>query len=149
LPFLVLMLSYPFYPPLLAWADLPFPAWLRWCGAGLALATVPFLVWIHRALGRNFSTTIRVRADHTLVTWGPDRWVRHPMYTLFGVLFAAFFLLTANWFLGLVPLLLVVVVMGWRTPREEAVLLARFGNAYSDYCRRTGRFLPRLREGTT
>src|SRR5262245_45809761 len=90
LPFLVLMLSYPFYPPLLAWADLPFPAWLRWCGAGLALATVPFLVWIHRALGRNFSTTIRVRDDHTLVTWGPYRWVRHPMYTLFCVLFAAF-----------------------------------------------------------
>ena len=32
-----------------------------------------------------------------------------------------------------------------RTPREERMLLARFGDDYRAYMARTGRYLPRLR----
>ena len=37
------------------------------------------------------------------------------------------------------------VLLAVRSVREEANLEARFGDAYREYRRRTGRFLPRLR----
>ena len=79
-----------------------------------------------------------------LITSGPYRWVRHPMYTTIFVWAVAFLLMSANWLvgglwfgLGLVASALVRV--------EEAVLIDTFGAAYRVYMRRTGRFLPRLR----
>lgn len=144
IPFLVLMLGYTVYPPAFAWATVSLPVWLRWCGVALTVGSVPLLFWIHRHLGKNFSTTLRVRTDHTLVTTGPYHWVRHPMYTLFVLMFTAFFLLTTNWLFGLVPLAMLFVVMVWRTPREERQLREKFGSAYDEYVRRTGRYLPRL-----
>jgi protein-S-isoprenylcysteine O-methyltransferase Ste14 len=142
-PFFAAVLAYAVYPPVLAWAGVPVPEWLRWCGVGLVLVSDALLVWVHRHLARNFSTTLRLRGDHTLVTTGPYRWVRHPMYTVFVLLFVGIFLVTANWFLGLLPLATIVLIMAWRTPYEEAQLVERFGPAYTEYSRRTGRFLPR------
>jgi len=50
---------------------------------------------------------------------------------------------TTNWFLaltGAVAIALLVI----RTRTEERRLIERFGDAYTDYMQRTGRFLPRL-----
>ncbi|MGH7468497.1 MAG: hypothetical protein ACRENP_11105, partial [Longimicrobiales bacterium] len=50
-------------PELLAWSELPFPAAVRWVGAALMTSALLLLVWVHWALGRNFNTTLVVRAD--------------------------------------------------------------------------------------
>jgi len=57
----------------LAWASLALPAWLRWLGAALGVAGELLLAWVHRELGRNFSGTLHLRDEHTLVTTGPYR----------------------------------------------------------------------------
>jgi len=67
------MALYVLYPPPLAWSAVRLPFWLRGLGVALGLAIVPFMVWIHRSLGRNFSATILLRDDHALVTDGPYR----------------------------------------------------------------------------
>jgi protein-S-isoprenylcysteine O-methyltransferase Ste14 len=36
-----------------------------------------------------------------------------------------------------------LAILAWRTPREEAHLLAQFGDEYRNYMARTGRYLPR------
>ena len=77
-----------------------------------------------------------------LVTGGPYRWVRHPMYTTSFVWAAAFLLITANWLIGGAWFSLGMVAVAL-TDQEEATLLARFGEAYRVYQRRTRRFLPR------
>ena len=59
------------------------------------------------------------------------------LFTGLGLISASTFLLVG----GLVSLVLVAI----RLPSEEAELEKRFGQAYRDYVRRTGRFLPRLR----
>jgi protein-S-isoprenylcysteine O-methyltransferase Ste14 len=46
------------------------------CAAGGA-----FLVWGRRNLGGNWSQTVSAKKDHELITSGPYRYVRHPMYT--------------------------------------------------------------------
>ena len=135
---------YLFAPQWIAWADLPLQPGLRWLGASICLLTLPWFAWVHRVLGHNFSTTLNIRANHTLVTTGPYRWVRHPMYTAFYVLHVATILATANLFLGLTWLAGLIVVITLRVEREEAMMIRQFGQAYRAYMERTGRFLPRI-----
>jgi protein-S-isoprenylcysteine O-methyltransferase Ste14 len=66
------------------------------------------------------------------------------MYTAFYLLHVAAFLLTANWFIGVTWMAGLTAIILLRVSREEAMLLARFGEAYSKYAKNTGRFLPRI-----
>lgn len=131
-------------PQWLAWADIPLTRGTRWAGAIICLLTLPWFAWVHHVLGHNFSSTLNIRANHTLVTSGPYRWVRHPMYTAFYVLHLATIPATANWFLGLSWLAGLIVVISLRVDREEAMMIRQFGQEYRAYMARTGRFLPRV-----
>lgn len=137
------LIVYMLNPRWMAWAALPLPAWVRWLGAGLGIVAVPLLHWMFRSLGHNVTDTVAIRKNHSLVTDGPYRWVRHPLYTFGVLLFVGFILLTANWFIGLSALLALSLLLA-RTPIEEAKLIEQFGDEYRNYMRRTGRFLPRF-----
>lgn len=143
-PYIFLLFAYMFYPGLLAFAVVPLPETAQWVGAALSILVLPGILWVQRALGSNFSTTLHLRAEHTLVTWGPYRWVRHPMYTLFFIQAVGLLLLTRNLFIGGVYLLALTLIVATRTAREEAVMLDKFGEPYRNYMRSTGRFLPKL-----
>ena len=124
---------YLFAPEWLAWANIAVAPWLRWTAAIICLLTLPWFAWVHHVLGHNFSTTLNIRANHTLITDGPYRWVRHPMYTAFYVLHLATILATANLFLGLTWLAGLIVVISLRVDREEAMMIRQFGDAYQVY----------------
>jgi protein-S-isoprenylcysteine O-methyltransferase Ste14 len=47
--------------------------------------TLPAALWVFSALGRNVSETVLTKGDHELVTAGPYRWIRHPLYTTGGM----------------------------------------------------------------
>ena len=136
---------YLFAPEWLAWANIAVAPWLRWTAAIVCLLTLPWFAWVHHVLGHNFSTTLNIRANHTLITDGPYRWVRHPMYTAFYALHLATILATANLFLGLTWLAGLIVVISLRVDREEAMMIRQFGDAYRAYMTETDRFLPPLR----
>jgi protein-S-isoprenylcysteine O-methyltransferase Ste14 len=143
LVFFVGLLAFPIDPASMAWAALPLPASVRWLGVAICVAAGALTTWTFRRLGRNLTDTVVTRRDHTLVTHGPYRWIRHPFYTSAALLALGVSLIAANWFLlvaGAVVLTLLVV----RTRREEELLVTRFGDSYRDYMQRTGRFLPRL-----
>ena len=144
-PFMLSLLVYMVQPEWFAWAALPLPVWVQWVGLILGIASLPLILWVQAALGSNFSTTLHVRQDHDLVTQGPYRWVRHPMYTVLFVHLVALLLLSANWFIGGVPLVAFTLIVVTRLNNEERVMAEKFGPAYMDYMRRTGRFLPRLK----
>lgn len=133
-----------FAPDRIAWALVPFSPAVRWSGAGLVVLGLALLAWVHVALDRNFSPMLRIRADHTMITHGPYRWVRHPMYTAFLMLMGGYFLLTGHVLLFLTALGMLVTILAVRTPREEAMLVGRFGDAYRAYMARTGALLPRF-----
>ena len=40
--------------------------------------------------------------------------------------------------------ILTFILMAIRTPKEEANLIAKFGDEYREYMKRTGRFLPKI-----
>jgi protein-S-isoprenylcysteine O-methyltransferase Ste14 len=143
-PFILSLFVYMVYPRFLDWAAIPLPVWAQWLGAALTLASLPLILWIQVALGLNFDTTLHVRKEHTLVTHGPYRWVRHPMYSVFFMQSIGFLLLTRNLYIGGIYLIGLTLVVLTRIHNEEATMLGRFGDAYRSYMRRTGRFLPRF-----
>ena len=137
------LIAYLIDPACMAWAAVPLPVWLRWTGVGLALIAGSLLVWMFRTLGRNLTDTVVTRKQHTLVTNGPYRWVRHPLYSSAALAIIGNSLIAANWFIfvaGCLVLLMLVI----RTRKEEQNLIAKFGDDYRNYMQRTGRFVPRL-----
>ncbi len=74
-------LMYLVAPQRMRWSALPMPVWLRWIGVVAGLVTVALFLWVHHTLGENWSTSVETKEGHKLITGGPYRWVRHPMYT--------------------------------------------------------------------
>lgn len=142
-PLYLAMFAYMINPQWVAWSVLALPMWLRWLGAGLGVAIIPLLYWLFRSLGKNVSETVLTKERHELVTHGPYRWVRHPLYTTASLGIFALGLVAANWFM-LLMILLIMMMLPALAAKEEAQLIEKFGNAYREYMQRTGRFLPRL-----
>jgi protein-S-isoprenylcysteine O-methyltransferase Ste14 len=138
----VAMLVYVVDPRRMEWGQVALPDFALLAGAILAVPALALFGWVLYALGRNFSMTLTIKDAQTLVTNGPYQFVRHPMYTSFLLLWLVFFLLTGNWFIGATGIGSFVLVMLLRTPREERMMLERFGDEYVSYMKRTGRYLP-------
>ena len=149
IPYEVLTLFvYVFAGGWLAWASLPLPVWVRWSGTVPGVAALALFVWAHHSLGSNYSRWLAVRSKHTLITHGPYRWVRHPMYTAFYLLHAAVLVLSANWFLGLTWIGGLTLVIVARLRREEAMMVAAFGDDYVAYAESFGIKGYRIKQAT-
>ncbi len=127
------------------WVDfarVELPGWLRLLGLPAGIGGVALFGWMFRHLGLNVTATSVPRATATLVTSGPYRWVRHPMYSAALILVCATTLLTANWVV-LLSGLGMFGLLAARSRIEERRLGEKFGEAYRAYQARTGRFAPR------
>jgi protein-S-isoprenylcysteine O-methyltransferase Ste14 len=138
------VLAYLLNPRWMHWSRLPVPTWMRWLGAGMSAMMLPLFYWLFSSIGKNITPTVATRKEHRLITHGPYRWVRHPLYAVGSLFSLGLSLLAANWFMGLTSLSTLLLLMV-RLPKEEAKLLERFGDVYRAYMQRTGRLLPRLR----
>ena len=143
-PFYVSILAYMINPPWMAWSMMSVPTWPRWLAALVGLGMLPIIYRVMRSIGQNISETFLTKVDHLLVTHGPYRWVRHPLYSVATVVFVSLSIVAANWFMLTMALLLIVVISRVVIPREEAQLILKFGDAYRAYQQRTGRLVPRL-----
>ncbi len=137
-------LLYIFVPQAMSWSQVDLPLWVRIAAAILGFACLPFLWWVFTSIGKNISETVLTKQGHQLVTKGPYRWIRHPLYAgallelfLLGILAGNWFML-ALWALGAFVFRFVVI------PKEEANLTRVFGDEYKEYMGRTGALLPRL-----
>lgn len=139
-----LFAAYLMNPAWVSWSSLALPAWVRWAGGTFGLLVVPpLLFWTFHSLGKNLTDTVVTRREHTLVTHGPYRWVRHPFYGVVFLWVLSLSLLTANWLLALLGGVAVTLLVT-RSRVEEAKLAERFGDDYRAYAQRTGRFFPLL-----
>jgi protein-S-isoprenylcysteine O-methyltransferase Ste14 len=125
----------------------PFPVWLRWAGLPLGVAAVWMVGWADRTLGNNLSVALEIKRDQTLVTNGPYRWVRHPIYTAGLVFCSSLFLVSANGLVGACCLGGTVLLYATRIPKEEKMMIRQFGDQYRQYAKRSGRLLPRILRG--
>lgn len=116
---------------------------VRALGLLLSLYAAILLLSATATLGRFLVPRAVVYSDHALVTSGPYRLLRHPIYAgnlalrLGSALGTLNLLLLAIWPIELFGLTLEARV-------EERLLESKFGEEYRDYARRTSRFIPRL-----
>ena len=136
-------LLYLINPAWMAWSKIGLPEWVRWIGVLIGLLCVFGVYWLFSSIGSGITPTSATRKEHQLVTSGPYRWVRHPLYSFGSSLFIAFGMMADNWFIALLGIL-AFLAMASRTPKEEANLTEKFGDEYRDYMKRTGRYLPKL-----
>src|SRR5256712_10486283 len=122
----------------------PFGFALQGLGIVVWLAGGGLALWSERNLGRFTRPEIEVLADHRLITHGPYRWIRHPLYTALLLMSAGVALLLLN------ALLVVLFFVAGGIAQRRAVLEEEllgsekgFGDVYRSYMERTGRFLPR------
>jgi protein-S-isoprenylcysteine O-methyltransferase Ste14 len=118
-------------PPLLSGiACLGFSLWLFY--------------WSHADLGTNWSNSLELRENHQLVISGVYKSIRHPMYASIFVYALAQALLLANWIAGPSCLVAFVLMLVFRLPPEEKMMLEKFGQPYQDYMERTKHFIPKI-----
>jgi protein-S-isoprenylcysteine O-methyltransferase Ste14 len=107
----------------------------------IVLAGLAVMLWARVILGRNWSADVALKEGHELVTSGPYRWVRHPIYS--GLLLMA--LGWAVWrgrysgFWGLAVLLLLFWI---KARAEEQLMIQHFGDAYRSYKARVKALIP-------
>ena len=143
---LVLWLSpfiYLLNPGWMAWSKIGLPEWVRWLGVLTGILGTVGVYWLFSSIGSGITPTSATRREHQLVTSGPYRWIRHPLYTFGTSMFISFGMMADNWFIALLGVL-GFIAMATRTPKEEANLIEKFGDEYRVYMQRTGRFLPKL-----
>jgi protein-S-isoprenylcysteine O-methyltransferase Ste14 len=140
-------LVYLINPAWMAWSKIGLPEWARWLGVAIGILCTLGIYWLFSSIGTGITPTSATRKEHQLVTSGPYRWVRHPLYTVGSSMFIALGLMADNWFIMALALL-AFIAMAKRTPKEEANLIEKFGDEYRDYMKRTGRYLPKLGGGS-
>ncbi len=114
----------------------------------LAVLSAIFSAWLGyaavRALGRQWSLTARVLEEHELITFGPYRLVRHPIYTALLGMILATGLAVSYWFILLLALALYWFGTMIRYRSEERLLKAEFGARFDEFARRVPALIPRF-----
>ncbi len=131
------------------WA-LDFGLWTAWLtpatlATGLILVVAGYAgtLWCYRAMGDSWRIGVNKTEKNTLVTLGPYRAIRHPIY-LFQILMLAGAFLLLPTILSLAILLFHFACVLVKAADEEAYLLTVHGQPYRDYLSHTGRLLPKL-----
>ena len=104
-----------------------------------------YLFWkSHHDLGKNWSPTLEIREQHTLIIDGIYKKVRHPMYTSIWLWCIAQALLLPNYIAGFSGIISFALLYFLRVDNEEKMMLEQFGEDYEIYMQNTGRFLPKF-----
>jgi len=126
------------YP--VAWPGLDDAA-ARAVGIGLGLAGLVLFAWAAITLRRRETTILPNKGADHLVTDGPFRFRRNPIYLADVLILFGLAELTKNLWLAIFAVLFAVLVTWLAIIPEERHLEAKFGDAYRDYKAKTRRWI--------
>ena len=115
--------------------------WL-WTGFVLVALGLGFAIAARAWLGGNWSGTVTLKQDHELITTGPYRWVRHPIYTGLLVALVGSAIALGEW-RGPVGVALITVAFLSKFAVEERFLTQQFGNDYRRFRAQVPALIPR------
>jgi protein-S-isoprenylcysteine O-methyltransferase len=119
-----------------------FTGWIFGIGLALTLSGFVLRAWAARTLGDLWSTHIEIRANHRVVTSGPYRRIRHPIYVslLVDVLGAMIMLRSLAAFVLFAVAYVPIVI--WRLRVEERAMVEHLGTSYLAYMDEVPPILP-------
>ena len=116
-------------------------------GITLTVAGYAGTLWCYAAMGDRWRMGINRQEKTTLVSRGPYRFARHPIY-FFQIIMLGGVASLLPTLLSLAILVLHLVCAHVKARDEENYLLSVHGQDYRDYASRTGRFWPRMARKT-
>jgi len=111
--------------------------------AGALIFIVGLIITVNAqiTLKLNYSSTLRIREGHQLITHGIYKYVRHPVYS--GVILRAFAIpIYTTSLLGFLFALTGIPLFIYRIGVEEKMLIEEFGDEYLEYAKATWKLLP-------
>ena len=117
------------------------PLWLGILADIVVFLGLVIILWARVVLGSNWSIITTLKEKHKLVKRGPYKYVRHPMYSGFILLFLGIGL----WINSIISYLIVVALSFscWLSgKREEKLLTEHFGKEYIEYKKHTKALIP-------
>jgi protein-S-isoprenylcysteine O-methyltransferase Ste14 len=124
----------------------PMPQAAELALAGLTLVIALGSVWLVnaavRVLGKQWALAARLVEGHNLITEGPYRLVRNPIYTgMFGMMLATGLAVT-RWDALLLAIIVFLLGTYIRVRAEERLLRGQFGSEFDEYTRRVPAVIP-------
>jgi protein-S-isoprenylcysteine O-methyltransferase Ste14 len=110
-------------------------------GSVLTIFGLICAIWARIYLGRNWSGYVTYKENHELVTKGPYRFVRHPIYTSMILMFIGTVLYYGS-LLVFILIVIVTTVFVFRARKEEKIMIKLFGQKYINYMKKTKRLIP-------
>jgi protein-S-isoprenylcysteine O-methyltransferase Ste14 len=141
LPMIILWIILPYHT--LFYGPLPHLAWVSMLGATLAFLSLILSFYSWHAMGNSWRIGIDNKEDTQLITKGPFRYIRHPIYTLSILLMLGTFL-TLQSYAAFYLLCVHFLLFYTEARREEAFLVKKHQANYTNYIKVTGRFFPKL-----
>ena len=114
--------------------------WRTSVGFALFILGLGFAIWARRHIGRNWGAPMSQKREPELVTSGPYRLVRHPIYS--GILLAGVGTAVALSWLWLAAVLLAGIYFLYSATVEERYLTDQFPDHYPSYKRSTKMLVP-------
>ena len=115
-------------------------SWLQGIGLALFVLGLALAVWARVYLGRNWGMPMSQKADPELVTTGPYRSIRHPIYS--GIILAMIGTAMAVSLYWLVAVVLLGAYFIYSATVEERFMGGRFPDSYPEYKRSTKMLIP-------
>jgi protein-S-isoprenylcysteine O-methyltransferase Ste14 len=125
-------------------AEGPAALVLALCGCLLAVAGAALVLRSRAALGAAWSFVPTADQGTGLVTTGPYRLVRHPIYLGLALLAIGEALAFGSWPALMIVMSGIVPTFAWRARAEEKLLSRTFGERYAVYRQRTKMIIPYL-----
>ena len=114
--------------------------WLEGTGLAVFLLGLALAVWARIYLGRNRGMPMSQKVDPELVTTGPYRRIRHPIYS--GIILAMIGTTIAVSLFWLVAVAVLGAYFLYSAVMEERFMAGRFPNSYPEYKRSSKMLIP-------
>ncbi len=107
----------------------------------LLSCSLALLLWTMATMKKSGSNVDARKAATLLLSHGPFKYSRNPIYLSSVFLFPSLGLINNSVWLALAGIVLFFILIGKILPREEAHMTLKFGDAYREYCKSTRRWL--------
>ena len=124
-----------------------YPCSVQWdltasLAIGAAILGLALRTWAVLTLGTLFTMHIDVQKNHSIMTKGPYKIVRHPSYLGAFILYVATIVFLHAWFSVIIAVVVLPCAFLRRIHYEEELLKGVIGEEYEAYSRKTKKFLP-------
>jgi protein-S-isoprenylcysteine O-methyltransferase Ste14 len=138
-----LLMFYLLYPTEKNSLIIVIPGWVQIIGNVLCIISIVLQIIIHKAYQDGWQLAKKNNLEGKVITNGPYKWIRHPLY--FSLIVFLFGLAMVTAYIPMIILALCSIPLFQREAiNEEDEIKKTLASEYDNYCKKTGRLFPKI-----